>query len=282
VSLAALLGLWIALTGAAGAVTNDECLECHREQEMSRQTAEGKDVSLYIGAAGFGSSVHGEFSCTDCHADAMEIPHPEALAKVDCSTCHGDVQDVYAASSHGIALAAGNPDAPGCADCHGTHDILPATHPESHVSHLNMVGTCARCHTDPEVVQRLPFGNRGPVEAYLKSVHGVALLQKGNPNAPTCGTCHPAHGILPPTDPASTVNKKNLPATCSQCHGDVYKVYSESIHGVAVAAGNPDSPSCSDCHGEHEIGAPSDPNSPVFPANIAKTTCTRCHSSLGG
>lgn len=263
----------------AQAITNDECLECHREQDLSKTSAEGKETSLYVGAAGFGSSVHGQFSCTDCHADITEIPHPETLARVDCSICHGDVQEVYAKSSHGTAHAAGSTDAPTCADCHGAHDILPAADPASRVSNLNLVGTCARCHADPEVVRRLPFGDHAPVAAYVKSVHGKALLEQGNPNAPNCGTCHPAHSILPPNDPNSTVNKRNLPGTCAQCHSEVFEIYSESIHGVAVAAGNSDSPSCADCHGEHQIESASSPSSSVFPANIARTTCTRCHSS---
>jgi hypothetical protein len=33
-----------------------------------------------------------------------------------------------------------------------------------------------------------------------------------------CTDCHGVHNILPPQDPGSTVNPKNLLATCQQCH----------------------------------------------------------------
>jgi hypothetical protein len=33
-----------------------------------------------------------------------------------------------------------------CADCHGAHDILPASDPRSSVSSAKRVETCARCH----------------------------------------------------------------------------------------------------------------------------------------
>ncbi len=33
-----------------------------------------------------------------------------------------------------------------------------------------------------------------------------------------CASCHGYHNILPSSDPKSTVNAKNLPATCGKCH----------------------------------------------------------------
>jgi formate dehydrogenase gamma subunit len=38
-----------------------------------------------------------------------------------------------------------------------------------------------------------------------------------------CGSCHGVHDILPPSDPRSTVNPKNLPTTCGKCHAGVGK-----------------------------------------------------------
>ena len=34
----------------------------------------------------------------------------------------------------------------GCADCHGAHEILPASDPRSPVSPQRLVATCGRCH----------------------------------------------------------------------------------------------------------------------------------------
>lgn len=278
-SLAAVLALLLTAC-SAGAVTNEECLECHSSPDMTKTLPSGVVVKLYVGAAEYGSSVHGQFGCVDCHTDIAEIPHAENLARVDCGSCHGDTKDLYLTSVHGKATQSGNTDAPTCSDCHGTHNILPASNPASNVHRQNVASTCARCHARPDLVQKYDITAKAPIDAYMKSIHGQALLVTGNSKAPTCSNCHPAHAMLAATDPASTVNRSNIPQTCGQCHGDIAAVYRESIHGTAAARGITDSPVCTDCHGEHNIMSPSNPASMVFPENIAKTTCTRCHESL--
>jgi cytochrome b subunit of formate dehydrogenase len=129
------------------------------------------------------------------------------------------------------------------------------------------------------VVQRTGVDN-APIDAYLRSVHGKALFEEGNASAPTCNTCHPAHTMLSRTDPNSTIHRANVPMTCGMCHSEIAEIYIASVHGAAAMKGIADSPVCTDCHGEHAIKGPDDPESSVFPANIAKTTCTRCHESL--
>jgi len=44
-----------------------------------------------------------------------------------------------------------------------------------------------------------------------------------------------------------------------------------------VAAGVLDAATCIDCHGEHRILAPGNPQSPVYLANVSQDTCSRCH-----
>ncbi len=269
--------LWLAAPAAG--FTNDDCMQCHSDSTLAMPGPYGREISLWVDLEAYDKSAHAGFGCIDCHGEISDLPHEEDLPTVDCAACHGDVQEIYARSSHGQALLAGKQYAPHCYDCHGKHDILGAADAASRTSHVNVVETCARCHADPEVVQKLPFGNRAPVDGYLRSVHGKALLEKQDPNAPTCGTCHPPHEVLPPSDPASLVSPLNLPKTCAQCHSDIYDVYSESIHGVAAARGTSGAPTCADCHGEHLIEAADDPTSSVFPANLARTTCPSCHAS---
>jgi nitrate/TMAO reductase-like tetraheme cytochrome c subunit len=86
------------------------------------------------------------------------------------------------------------------------------------------------------------------------------------------------HDILPLSDPHSKIWKQNVASTCGQCHKNVYDVYRESIHGQAVAAGALEAATCTDCHGEHRILAPANPQSPVYLANVSQATCTRCHA----
>ncbi len=142
-ALVAFLAVGLVAAVPARAIPNSDCLECHSSPEMQKTLPNGVVVSLYVGEE-FGRSIHGQFACTDCHADATEIPHADSLAKVDCSTCHGDVQEQYLGSVHGKAKTAGNADAPGCADCHGTHGIQPAADSTSSVNPRRLPFTCAR------------------------------------------------------------------------------------------------------------------------------------------
>jgi cytochrome b subunit of formate dehydrogenase len=116
-----------------------------------------------------------------------------------------------------------------------------------------------------------------PVQAYLQSAHARAVAA-GRRGA-VCSDCHRAHEILPASDPASSIARMNVAATCGQCHAKILAAYRQSIHGQAVAHGAADAPVCTDCHGEHRILAPTTPASPVYSANIPRETCGRCHGS---
>jgi hypothetical protein len=120
----------------------------------------------------------------------------------------------------------------------------------------------------------MPFAH--PVEAYRLSVHGRALAS-GNQAAASCSDCHSSHAILPGRDPRSKTNHWNIPKTCGACHSELASVYGQSVHGQAAAQGAPDAPVCTDCHGEHAILAPADPQSPVNPGRVSVLTCGRCH-----
>ena len=115
-----------------------------------------------------------------------------------------------------------------------------------------------------------------PVEQYLQSVHGRAVL--AGKDAASCSDCHGTHGILPARDPNSSVSHWNVAATCGACHSEIAKTFEQSVHGQAIEAGVKDAPDCTSCHGEHLILAPTDPQSPTFPANLAAVTCGRCHN----
>jgi len=110
-------------------------------------------------------------------------------------------------------------------------------------------------------------------------VHGIAL-SKGNSKAPSCIDCHTSHEVNGPKVSISTVNKFNIPKTCSKCHSEIAKEYAQSIHGTSVAKGNQDAPVCTDCHGEHNILKHDDPRSPVAYKNLSAQVCSPCHSSV--
>ena len=62
--------------------------------------------------------------------------------------------------------------------------------------------------------------------------------------------------------------------TCSKCHSAIFEQYKESVHGAALLEdGNPDVPTCVDCHGVHSI---EDPTTAAFRLKSPET-CGGCH-----
>ncbi len=256
------------LTGKKPAFTSGDCITCHgvRTEGIS-----------YVDMDHLRSSVHKELTCIDCHADIKSLPHPEKLKTPDCEKCHSDVQKEYAKSIHGQAVTSGISKAAHCWDCHGKHDILTAANPSSTVYPQNLPSTCGKCHNSAELAKEYNIPVSNPYQLYEKSIHAAAL-KNGLPAA-TCSNCHGVHDILPPNITTSTIAKSNVPKTCSQCHQEEYDNYIQSSHWKALQQGIQNAPVCTDCHAEHSILSPDNPNSPVYPLNVPKT-CTDCHGNI--
>jgi formate dehydrogenase gamma subunit len=265
--------------GAVALYAQDDCMDCHGDPELTGTDKNGNEKSLFIDLFVYRGSIHGDFDCRDCHENIKDIPHEERLARVDCSICHDDVFEEYERSVHGRGVQEDPEDAPSCADCHGTHDILPSSNLSSKTNPLNLAMTCAKCHADPRIVKKHQFPVGNPLEAYQKSVHGYALITESNFDAATCASCHGSHEIRSMADPKSTIYWTRVASTCGKCHEEIAAQYEQSVHGVAVRKGVRNAPVCIDCHGEHAVKSPQDPNSPVHPLRVSKETCERCHSS---
>ncbi|MCZ7583204.1 MAG: cytochrome c3 family protein [Deltaproteobacteria bacterium] len=290
----------LTLPGAARAVSNQDCFDCHTPDlnamapddraEMvlpadddfdagHKQRVRWKDRTLEVDKESFAKSVHKDLDCTNCHADIDEVPHKAVLAAVDCGSCHTEIGALYHKSVHGKLVGKGNGKAAGCADCHGAHDILKAKDPNSRIAKKNVADTCGKCHLDdPAIAEKSSFATGlTPAILYQSSIHAQAI-QRGNNSAATCNDCHESHSLLPMSDPASSIFKMNVSKTCGKCHYREASEYDESVHGVALGHGIFDSPSCNDCHGEHGVVATTDPRSSVYRATVSKVTCFSCHS----
>jgi hypothetical protein len=282
--LAIVLGGWLFPAVSAWAQEDIRCLTCHGKIDFKKTMPSGKVLELFVDPMRLRLSVHKERKCVDCHADVTEVPHPALPQKVNCRRCHFMGNEVgapqlekyqeFGSSVHGKALAAGNPKAPVCQDCHGDHFILPGSDPRSQVSHKNIPQTCGGCHL--EIYAQ-----------YQESVHGTALA-KGVKEAPVCTDCHGEHAIQNPKERTSTVSAGMVVNTCSKCHAKVvimekYGVkaeqvatYRESFHGIANEFGMLKAANCASCHTGHQIYPESDLRSTVNPKNIP-TTCGKCH-----
>lgn len=265
----------------------DSCVSCHLE--MGDELAEPVE--------GMKGDVHARqgLSCADCHGGDpsagfdgdMEAAMDPAKGYVGapsraqiprfCARCHSDpnymrrynprVQtdqyERYQTSQHGKLLARGDDKVAVCTDCHGVHGILPANDARSPVYPMNIPNTCGRCHADPDYMASYGIPTN-QVAAYSSSVHGQALLDKGDQAAPACNDCHGNHGANPPGAPS-------IAYICGQCHLNNAELFLKSPHKAAFDEMG--LPECETCHGNHAIKPPTDDMLGAGPQSV----CTECH-----
>jgi cytochrome b subunit of formate dehydrogenase len=245
------------------------------------------------------TSIHGQYflagheaapSCVDCHNSHNVSADRFVREEETCLSCHlsdefadafgprsREFMEMYEHSIHHLVLEEGKTSA-SCSDCHGSHNVFPADDVRSTVHRSAIGNTCAKCHGEPFAQLR-------------RSDHGQALA-RGVASAPVCTDCHGEHAITTITSDRSPVSKQREAETCLACHQDDPDVraaipvsagfiaaYSESIHGMALQAGNLESATCSDCHGDHEILNPDHPNSKIHRRNVNRT-CGTCHADI--
>ncbi len=277
----------IAMAIGSNVLAMERCLICHGKPDFSRTEETGRKVSLFVDTTIIGHSVHASRLCTDCHTDVTTIPHGKQLEPVNCRRCHysgnpvgapqGELYDQYAQSVHGQEVAKGNPKAPICQDCHGTHDVKKHDSPDSRMAKMNRPKNCGSCHIEIYAT-------------YRESVHGFALLQDSVMDSPDCASCHGEHNIRRPTDSTSQVSPGHVSATCGECHGpmgvaakygiksDRTTTFEDSFHGIAHQMENKTVANCASCHGFHDIRPQDDPKSSINLTNIVKTCGqSKCH-----
>jgi hypothetical protein len=180
----------------------------------------------------------------------------------ECLDCHGEAPvdpSAWAASVHGQAGI-------GCSDCHTTHTEYP--HPEldsgSARDHTIAKSTvCQGCHE----------------EQFKRQLDGVHLkaIAAGNKDAAVCSDCHNPHAQKKITGDDGRLlpeGRVGIPATCARCHAAIQEQYRQSVHGAALTSGNPDVPTCIDCHGVHDIP---DPTTAAFRL-ASPRMCADCHT----
>ncbi len=264
---------------------NSDCLACHSAKGLKATLPSGEVFWLYVDQGAIAASVHeGKLQCIDCHRDITGFPHPARqfrdlrsfrVTQYElCKRCHFANYTKTLDSVHFNKLSQGNWNSPVCTDCHGAHNVARPDQPRSQVSK-----TCSKCHAEV-------------YDAYLKSIHGSALVQENNPDVPVCTDCHRVHDIQNPLTAEFRVQSVEL---CSECHANrktmdkygistmVTTTYLQSFHGMSVSLSGKQGekreikePVCTDCHGTHDIQQVSTAASPVIKENLA-ATCRSCH-----
>ena len=137
--------------------TPTTCGKCHENVMQTYQRS--------VHGAAVKAGVRDAPVCTDCHGEHSITAVKLATSRVSpanipdtCGQCHAatriiaqyrlppNVFSTYAQSFHGLALQGGNLTAANCASCHGIHDILPASDPQSSINPQNLPQTCGKCH----------------------------------------------------------------------------------------------------------------------------------------
>lgn len=154
----------------SGLVVAPTCSDCHGAHDILNP----KDPESRVGrghlpatcgkchegiSRQFNAGVHGSMlmqgnqaapACHTCHT-AHGIQRAESAAWQlsvigQCGTCHADRLSTFKDTFHGQVTALGSRAVAGCADCHGAHEILPASDPRSPIAPGNLVKTCGKCH----------------------------------------------------------------------------------------------------------------------------------------
>ncbi len=272
-------------------IESQGCLKCHLDEKLF--PGEGKGSSKFISV--YKTSIHSIIQkdgkqaagCTDCHGNHMiqqNDPNKPSTANSKiletCGKCHVDLVDKFKNSAHGREFMKGNEKAPGCATCHGDHNIKSVSQSDE-FSKINQVDLCLKCHQEQKLPHKNYKGEEVLISHYKDSYHYIAL--KDGKNAATCSDCHGSHEMKKADDPDAKINRKNLPKTCGQsgCHVKQLNDYTGSIHEVSITQKNsPDAPNCSSCHGNHQIIQKQNENNRISSNKGIVQLCSDCHGSV--
>lgn len=262
------------------------CLDCHADDSLTMSLEDGSEMRVYVDGDGFARSVHrDQLVCTDCHQGYDSGDHPSGATFADraaylattadlCKRCHFETYTRTLESVHFALRKEGSDAAPGCTDCHGSHEIS-----DPHQKGEMMSRTCGSCHSDV-------------YETYEGSVHGKALARSATSASPACADCHTAHAIA---DPRTDRFHLASPTICIRCHGDAGKMapyglstdvavtYLADFHGVtaSLAGASKAAPrevvvTCVDCHGVHDIAVAGGAAAVAMRAKV-EAVCDSCH-----
>lgn len=273
-----------------GDAISEKCITCHANADKMKSYGSHLPTNQYQNIK---SSVHWKLAlngnehivqCITCHnahgivsvKNPLSPVYPLNVPKT-CSKCHSnevfmrsfnpslpvDQYQKYKTSQHGMLNVKGDSKVAECASCHGSHDIMPVKDVNSKVYPTNIPATCSKCHSDADYMK----GYKIPTDQFMKfsgSVHGKALLEKKDINAPACNSCHGNHGAVPP-------GVESISKVCGSCHALNAELFSNSPHKKAFDEKN--YPECETCHGNHAISEPT-----ISMLGVTEeAVCSKCH-----
>jgi len=155
---------------ANGLLVSASCSDCHGihaiktnsdpSSLLSRNKIPETCGKCHIGVKNqYLKSIHGQLwekndsrvpICTTCHPTHQITTTATKKFQLEgieeCGNCHEKELKTYRHSYHGQVTALRYTTIAKCADCHGTHFVLPASVPQSTISPQNRASTCRKCH----------------------------------------------------------------------------------------------------------------------------------------
>jgi predicted CXXCH cytochrome family protein len=201
--------------------------------------------------------------CARCHADPVFMRRFNPGLPTDQYA-------KYKESRHGaLLLGKGDSKAAQCVSCHGVHGIRGPRSPRSSVHPQQVPYTCGQCHADADYMRGYLTADGEPLptdqlERFEQSVHGRALLERGDLGAPACNDCHGNHAAMPP-------EVSSVAQVCRTCHAGNGELFDGSNHKRAFEENG--WPECATCHGNHAVAEADD----SMLSEASSPLCYECH-----
>lgn len=255
------------------------CLDCH-EGLAERHRFHGAFAQLEQ-VRSLGEAVR----CSSCHephemeGSAQRFGFQLSEQPARCGACHSTEAMEYLHSAHALSVERAVPGAPGCLDCHQSPQMAGLSTADAAERKAAEAALCLSCHLEDAAVAGKTLYGTPFIVSFTQSVHGEALYS-GNTAAPGCVDCHGEHEVARRAQADSLVSRASIVQQCASCHEAASQDYLNSVHAREFARGNLGAPVCTDCHGEHHILGPDDPEAPIASVNLAQQVCGDCHGSV--
>jgi len=250
------------------------CGSCHKE---GTEVTSRYDIPQDSILSHYSQSIHGEglfkkgltvtAVCSDCHTAHNVLPHTDKNSSIykdnvsaTCRKCHGQIEQVHKKVIRGELWEKEPHKIPICIDCHAPHTARKIYY-ELGMSDRD----CLECHAKKDIVMER---DAKEISLFIDSIDLNSSIHR----KVACAQCHV--GVSPSTKrPCETIKTK---VDCSICHAEVVTTYATSTHGKLADRGDPNAPSCLDCHGKHDIRGHRDSKSKTYPTNVP-VLCGQCH-----
>jgi len=250
------------------------CGQCHHEGSPVSLT---HDIPQDRILQNYSLSMHGEglyrrgltvtAVCTSCHTSHFILPHTDPRSSIHhdnvvktCTQCHSRIESVHRKVIEGRLWEEEPNKIPACVDCHSPHKIRRVFYPAGTANK-----DCLTCHGKTDLTREKDGVTQSlyvDEEGYLASKHAGTA----------CAQCHTQ--VTPSRERACETIVS--PVDCSICHAAPVDDYNAGIHGQLLAKGDPDAPTCLDCHSKHATEDRLMPTSPTYARNVPEL-CARCH-----